>query len=114
FSSRAPGTIRTPRCRRPRRPPSSRSCLPCRVEPCSTTPSTENPMPKTSGSARKKAKRTSGQRAGVTKALVLETAARLADVEGLSLVTLARLASELDVKTPSLYSHVRSLDEVHQ
>lgn len=53
-------------------------------------------------------------RAGVTLERVVDVAAALADAEGLAAVTLARLASELGVKTPSLYAHIDSLEHVHR
>jgi AcrR family transcriptional regulator len=40
---------------------------------------------------------------------VIRTASSLADTEGLDAVTLARVASALDVRSPSLYSHVDGL-----
>lgn len=48
-------------------------------------------------------------RAGLDKAAVVDAAARIANGEGLAAVTLARLAHELKVKTPSLYNHVDGL-----
>lgn len=71
-------------------------------------------MPRASSkkSASRSKPRTSGQRAGLTKERVIDAAAALVDEEGLPALTLARLASELGVKTPSLYSHVGSLGEL--
>jgi AcrR family transcriptional regulator len=46
---------------------------------------------------------------GLQRERVIETAAGLADKEGLEAVTLARVASELGVRSPSLYSHVDGL-----
>lgn len=43
---------------------------------------------------------------GLDKAAVVRTAAALADSEGLEAVTLARLAAELGIRSPSLYNHV--------
>jgi AcrR family transcriptional regulator len=43
------------------------------------------------------------------KALVIEAAGRLADAEGLSAVTLTRLAETLGIRPPSLFNHVDSL-----
>lgn len=48
-------------------------------------------------------------RAGVTPDRVVETAVRIADAGGLASVTLAGVASELGVRTPSLYKHVEGL-----
>lgn len=41
---------------------------------------------------------------------VVEEAARIADEDGLAHVTLARVASALDVRAPSLYNHVDGRD----
>lgn len=49
-------------------------------------------------------------RAGLDPTRVLDAAARIADAEGLAALTIARLASDLKVKPPSLYNHVESLD----
>ncbi|WP_416955102.1 TetR/AcrR family transcriptional regulator [Nocardioides sp. T5] len=51
-------------------------------------------------------------RAGLTSARVAEAAATLADEVGLDRVTLAALAARFGVATPSLYTHVRSADDV--
>ncbi len=53
-------------------------------------------------------------RAGLDTAAVVEAAARLADAEGLSAVTLARLARELGVRSPSLYTHIAGLDDLRR
>jgi len=53
-------------------------------------------------------------RAGLAPQVVVDAAARIADSEGLEAVTLARLAAELGVRTPSLYSHVDSLEDVRR
>ena len=49
-------------------------------------------------------------RAGLDRTAVVRAAAALADRAGLEEVTLARLADELGVRTPSLYNHVAGLD----
>jgi AcrR family transcriptional regulator len=49
-------------------------------------------------------------RAGLDRAAVVAAAADLADAEGLEAVTLARLASHLGVRPPSLYNHVDGLE----
>jgi AcrR family transcriptional regulator len=49
-------------------------------------------------------------RAGLDSARVIEAAAQIADEEGLAAVTLARVAAELGVRSPSLYNHVAGLD----
>lgn len=51
-------------------------------------------------------------RAGLTSERVTRAAAELADEVGLERVTLAALAQRFDVAPPSLYSHVRSADDV--
>jgi len=49
-------------------------------------------------------------RAGLSTAIVVREAARLADEVGLDRLTLAALATRLGVALPSLYKHVRGLD----
>jgi AcrR family transcriptional regulator len=49
-------------------------------------------------------------RRGLDRAQVVEAAAEIADAEGLEAVTLARVASALGVRSPSLYNHVAGLD----
>lgn len=51
-------------------------------------------------------------RAGLDRAAVIDAGAALADREGLNAVTLARLASELGVRPPSLYAHVQGIDDL--
>ena len=46
---------------------------------------------------------------GIELEHVVRTASALADAEGLDAVTLARVAAQLDVRSPSLYSHVDGL-----
>jgi len=53
-------------------------------------------------------------RAGLTPAIVVDEAARLADEVGLDRLTLATLAQRLGVALPSLYKHVRGLDALLQ
>jgi AcrR family transcriptional regulator len=53
-------------------------------------------------------------RAGLTPALVVAEAARLADEVGLDRLTLATIAQRLGVALPSLYKHVRGLDALLQ
>jgi len=48
-------------------------------------------------------------RAGLTQAAVVSAAAAVADAEGLAAVTLAKVAAQLGVKSPSLYAHVDGL-----
>jgi AcrR family transcriptional regulator len=53
-------------------------------------------------------------RAGLDSETVVTAAAALADAEGLANVTLARLATTLGVKPPSLYAHVAGLDDLRR
>jgi AcrR family transcriptional regulator len=48
-------------------------------------------------------------RRGLTPATVIDAAGDLADAEGLDAVTIARLASLLGVRSPSIYNHVQGL-----
>src|SRR5690606_16147986 len=50
------------------------------------------------------------ERAPLSRAVVVEEAARLADEVGWDRLTLAALAKRLGIATPSLYKHVESLD----
>lgn len=49
------------------------------------------------------------QRPPLTSSSVIRAAADLADAQGLTEVTLSAVARDLDVRTPSLYGHVRDL-----
>ena len=49
-------------------------------------------------------------KAGLDRTTVVQAAAALADTLGLEEVTLARLAEQLGVRTPSLYNHIAGLD----
>lgn len=53
-------------------------------------------------------------RAGLDRSKVVAAAARIADENGLAAVTLQSVASYLKVKSPSLYSHVESLDAMRR
>jgi AcrR family transcriptional regulator len=53
-------------------------------------------------------------RAGLTRIAVVEAAATLADEEGLESVSLARLAERLGVRSPSLFKHVRGLQDLQR
>jgi AcrR family transcriptional regulator len=53
-------------------------------------------------------------RVGLDTTAVVDAAARLADAEGLEAVTLARLAVALDVRSPSLYAHIASLEDLRR
>ena len=47
----------------------------------------------------------------VSKSLVIETACRIADEQGLNNLSLKAVAEKLNVRTPSLYNHIKSLDD---
>lgn len=51
-------------------------------------------------------------RAGLTTDRVVSEAVAIVDNEGPQALTLARLASRLGVKTPSLYNHIGGLDDL--
>jgi AcrR family transcriptional regulator len=53
-------------------------------------------------------------RAGLDTDAVVAAAAQLADADGLEAVTLARLATTLGVRSPSLYAHVDGLDDLRR
>lgn len=56
---------------------------------------------------------TSG-RAGLTRTGVVAAAATIADDRGMEAVTLANLADDLGVRTPSLYNHIAGLPDLRQ
>jgi AcrR family transcriptional regulator len=51
-------------------------------------------------------------RAGLDPELVVRHASALVDADGVLALTLARVASELGVATPSLYKHIGGLDDL--
>jgi AcrR family transcriptional regulator len=53
------------------------------------------------------------QRRGVTLQEIVQTAAEMADREGLAGVTLSAVAERLQIRTPSLYNHVQGMDGLH-
>jgi AcrR family transcriptional regulator len=53
-------------------------------------------------------------RSGLNTEVVVDAAARLADAEGLYNLTLKRLAADLDVRPPSLFSHVDGLADLRR
>lgn len=53
-------------------------------------------------------------RAGLTRTAVVAAAAVIADERGMEAVTLANLADDLGVRTPSLYNHVAGLADLRQ
>lgn len=48
----------------------------------------------------------------ITKADVIQTASHIADTSGLSGLSLKAVAEQLHIKTPSLYNHIASLDDL--
>lgn len=50
----------------------------------------------------------------VSKELIIHTASDIADEMGLQQVSLKLVAQKLNIKTPSLYNHISSLDELLQ
>jgi AcrR family transcriptional regulator len=53
-------------------------------------------------------------RQGLDRERVVRAAAALADADGIEAVTLARIAAELGVRSPSLYNHVDGLEGVRR
>src|SRR5919197_717863 len=53
-------------------------------------------------------------RSGLNTEAVVNAAPRLADAEGLEHLTLKRLAAELNVRPPSLFSHVDGLADLRR
>jgi AcrR family transcriptional regulator len=51
-------------------------------------------------------------RIGLDAEAVVAAAAQLADAEGLEALTLARLAAQLGIRSPSLYAHVGGLEDL--
>lgn len=56
--------------------------------------------------------RASSPRLGLTRELLIETALRLLDEAGLEGLTVRRLAAELGVRSPALYWHIRTKQEL--
>lgn len=50
--------------------------------------------------------------ARINKQIVLQAAAEMADTGGLESVTLKALANKLGIRSPSLYNHVKSLEDL--
>ena len=48
----------------------------------------------------------------VTKQAVIQAASDIADTEGLNKVSLKAVAEKLNIRTPSLYNHIDSLDDL--
>lgn len=52
-------------------------------------------------------------RAGLDKNIVVEKAAQLANQIGLENIQLKTLAESLNIQSPSLYNHIKGLDDLH-
>lgn len=50
----------------------------------------------------------------ISDELIIETAARLSNEVGLDNLSLKMIAEELNIKSPSLYNHISSLDEIKE
>lgn len=48
----------------------------------------------------------------VTKSTIIQTAADIADKEGLQNVSLKVIAEALEIRTPSFYNHIKNMDEL--
>jgi AcrR family transcriptional regulator len=55
-----------------------------------------------------------GRKVGLTLEQVVDTAAEIADRDGLASLSLSSVASELGIRSPSLYSHVDGLAGLHR
>ena len=53
-------------------------------------------------------------KAGLDKNVILKKAADMADANGVTSVTIKSLATELGVKSPSLYKHIDGLEELNK
>jgi AcrR family transcriptional regulator len=53
-------------------------------------------------------------RAGLDAEAVVQSAASIADQEGLQRLSLSKLARRLNIRTPSLYAHVKGLDDLRR
>lgn len=53
-------------------------------------------------------------RTGLDQKKIVERAAQLANEEGLENITLKRIAEEFGIQPPSLYNHVKSLDDLRK
>ncbi len=50
----------------------------------------------------------------ISDELIIETSAKLSNKVGLDNLSLKLIAEELNIKSPSLYNHIKSLDEIKQ
>lgn len=53
-------------------------------------------------------------RNSISDELIIETSARLLNKVGLDNLSLKMIAEELDIKSPSLYNHISSLDDIKE
>ena len=51
-------------------------------------------------------------RSGINQEVIINKAVEIAEKEGMEAVTMATLARELSIKTPSLYNHFKGLKEI--
>ncbi len=51
-------------------------------------------------------------RIGLTKKMIVDTAAEIADQEGVNGVSLAALSKKMNVRPPSLYNHINGLQAI--
>ena len=55
-----------------------------------------------------------GYRQGLDAETVLQAAIEMADLQGVEQLSLAALAAKLNVKTPSLYNHIKGLPDLRK
>lgn len=55
---------------------------------------------------------TAGDRVRLSREIVVDMAARIADTEGIDAVTLSRIAGDAGVRQPALYRHVSGIDDL--
>ena len=53
-------------------------------------------------------------RVDIDKTIIIKTAAEMANEVGLEKVTLKLLANQLNIKPPSLYNHIKGLDDLRK
>lgn len=51
-------------------------------------------------------------RSGINQEVIINKAVEIAEKEGMEAVTMATLARELSIKSPSLYNHFKGLNEI--
>ena len=53
-------------------------------------------------------------RTGLSKEEIIEKAARLANEKGLAYLSVTTLSEYLNIKKPSLYNHMKTIDDIHK